>query len=335
MTEGRGASPVIVCLGELLVDFVAQETGVEVGAATTFVKSPGGAIANVAVGLARLGARSRFVGKVGQDPFGRFLHRTMTKEGVDTSSLIFSDQYQTALVFVALDEQRTPSFSFFGDPSADMMLRAEEVGPETLQAAGFLHVGTVSLVREEGRAATMKLIRLARELKVKLSFDPNFRLHLWKDHALVKKLAREIAGSAALLKLNHDELIFLTGEQELRRGAEMIMEWGAEEVVVTLGPEGAYFLGREGEGQAPGFPVEVVDTTGAGDGFIAGLLAFLGEESWPPALDRLAAAVRFANAVAALVTTKVGAVAGLPRRAEVAKFIAVAKISEGKPKWKN
>lgn len=322
MGRDDNSARVIVCMGELLVDFVAQETGVELARATTFTRSPGGAVANVAVGLSRLGVSSRFVGKVGSDPFGGFLRDTLTKEGVDTTPLRVSAEYPTALVFVALDAERVPSFYLFGHPSADQTLTEDEVGAAALAGAEFLHLGTVSLVREDTRRATKKLLRLAQAQKTKVSFDPNFRLHMWKDHALLRQLALEIAGESALVKLNESELLFLTGTAEPSAGARKLAALGVEVVVVTLGPRGAYYYSRDGEGDSPGFPVAAVDTTGAGDGFAAGLLAGLTGKPWPPSAEELAAAVRLANAVGAIVTTAVGAMTALPARGEVEKFLA-------------
>jgi sugar/nucleoside kinase (ribokinase family) len=309
-------------MGEALVDFFAAETVEDVGRANTFIKAPGGAVANTAVGLARLEVKARFVGKVGADPFGRFLQNAMAEEGVDVAFLMESKKYPTALVFVALDERRVPRFIFFGDPSADMMLMEDEIWPTMVEDAAFLHLGTVSMVREPVRGATFKLTGMAREQGVRVCFDPNFRLHLWKDHELLKELAKRTAADAAVVKLNDDELLFMTGEKSLEKGARRVRDWGAEVVVVTLGPEGAYYLCDAGEDMVSGFSTDVVDTTGAGDGFAAGLLASMVElEEWPPAAGSLARSVRFANAVGAMVCAKVGAQSSLPRRSEVDAFI--------------
>jgi sugar/nucleoside kinase (ribokinase family) len=322
MTDNNFA-PFIVCIGEALVDFIAEQTVKDVGRASTFIKAPGGAVANTAVGLARLGVNSRFVGKVGGDPFGRFLQDTMAEEGVDVSFFIESKRYPTALVFVALDESRVPRFIFFGDPSADMMLMEDEIWPTMLEDAAFLHLGTVSMVREPVRGATFKLMGMAREQGVKICFDPNFRLHLWKDHELLKELAKRTAADATVVKLNDEELLFMTGEKSLEKGARRVRDRGAELVVVTLGPQGAYYLCEDGDGEVPGFKVYVADTTGAGDGFAAGLLAAMVElEEWPPAAESLYRAVRFANAVGAMVCTKVGAQSSLPGRSDVDSFMA-------------
>jgi len=329
VSENSGSGPVIVCLGEALVDFIAMETAADMGRARTFIKAPGGAMANTAAGLARLGARARFVGKVGADPFGRFMRETLSAEGVDTRDFITTDQYATGIVFVALDRERVPSYIFYGYPSADMMLREDEVGEGALQDAAFLHLGTVSMVREESRAASFKLMRLAREQGVHISFDPNLRLHLWKDHGLLRDTALKAAAMSGLCKLNAEELRFMTGAERPEAGARRLREMGVEAVVVTLGPEGAYYLCGEGEGRPPGFKVGVVDTTGAGDGFAAGLLMALAEAGeWPPPAALLSRATRFANAAGALVTTSLGAMSSLPRRDQVNAFLAQREKGE-------
>jgi len=318
----NGKAPVIVSMGEALMDFVAHETGVELGRASTFHKRPGGAAANVAVALTRLGIRSRFVTKVGDDPFGRCMLRVLGDEGVDLQYVKVSRRWPTGLVFVALDEDRTPSFSFFGDPSADMMMTEDEIEPEMMKEAAFMHAGTVSMVRPQSRAATFKLMELAREAGAKISFDPNLRLHLWKDHSLAKDLSIKTASMAQLVKLGRDELEFITGASRPEQGAASIRELGPDVVVVTMGKDGAYFACDRGEGEVPAIKVEAVDTTGSGDGFAAGLLAELvGLDHWPPGRDELEAAVRFGSAVGALVATEVGAMSALPDRSRVLEFL--------------
>lgn len=314
--------PLVVCIGEALVDFVARETGVDLEHAVSFTRSPGGAIANVAVGLARLGIRSRLVSGLGSDPFGRFMRKFLEGEGVDVSRVALSDLYPTALVFVSLDENRVPDFWLFNNPSADLMITENDVGRRDIDGAAFLHAGTVSMVTEQARGATLKLIRLARDMGVRFHFDPNFRLHLWKDHEMLKHLALEICAGSQVVKLNADELAFLTGEGEVEAGATRLKELGADVVIVTLGPGGAWFLCDHGEGSVPGFEVEVVDTTGAGDGFAAGLLSVLARlDHWPPDKGDLEGAVRLANAVGAMVTTRTGAVAALPDSGQVKQML--------------
>ena len=313
----------ILCLGEALVDMIAMEVG-DLAGVRTFVKAAGGAVANVTVGLARLGARVSFAGAVGNDPFGRFLRGHLADEGVDVTWLRTSADYPTGVVFVSLNADRVPSFCFYGTPSADMMYGPESVEPAMLDGVGFVHFGTVSMVREESRSATWKLVDLARSQGVKVSFDPNLRLHLWRDHEELRATARRASALASVVKLNEDELRFLTGESGVQAGARALRALGPELVVVTLGPRGTYFLGPKTEGELPGFAVTAVDTTGAGDAFIAGLLSALVSAGWPPDAAALQSAVRRANACGALATTAVGATAGLPRRSGLEDFLRSA-----------
>lgn len=315
----------VLCLGEVLVDLIAQEIGTGLQGANTFVKAAGGAVANTAVGVARLGGRVSFAGQVGADAFGRFLRGHLEAEGVDTRWLRFSSDHPTGVVFVSLDSDRVPSFCFYGTPSADMMYGPDQVEPAMLAGVGFVHFGTVSMVRPESRDATWKLVGLARERGVKVSFDPNLRLHLWRDHGLLKETARRAAAMSHLVKLNRDELHFLTGDDDLAAGAKKLLTAGPDAVVVTLGPEGAYYRTRETEGTTPGFAVATEDTTGAGDAFAAGLLAALTGSAWPPDGETMKRAVLRANACGALATMATGATAGLPRLPELERFLASAR----------
>jgi fructokinase len=311
----------ILCLGEALVDLVAEEVGVDLTAARTFVKTPGGAIANVAVGLARLGVSVRFAGQVGADAFGLFLREYLAGQGVDLRLLRLSPDYPTGVVLVARDRDCSPSFCFLGNPSADMMYGEEEIGEEMLAGVSFAHLGTVTMVREESRAASFKLMRLAAGLGVRLSFDPNLRLHLWRDHALLRRLALEVVGGSDLVKLSVEELRFLSGCERVEAGAARLREQGATLVVTTLGAEGAYYLGPGLEGRVAGFRVQAVDATGAGDAFAAGLLSRLRLLAWPPPEPELREALAAANAAGALAAMAVGATAGLPRPEELAEFL--------------
>jgi fructokinase len=177
------------------------------------------------------------------------------------------------------------------------------------------------MVRDPVRRATHKLMNMAEDKGVKMCFDPNLRFHLWKDHDLLKEFTTVAAARSTIVKLNQDELAFITNEKSIEKGAQKLKDLGAVVVVVTLGPKGAYYLCPNGEGKVDGFSVKVADTIGAGDGFIAGLLAGLAGGPWPPDVAQLEDAVRFANAVGAIVTTHVGAQSSLPRRPEVEAFL--------------
>ena len=170
-----------ICLGELLIDFVPTVTGVNLIEAPAFIKAAGGAPGNVAVGLARLGVRSAFMGKVGDDPFGHFLANTLAEVGVDVSPLRFSAEARTALAFVSLRADGEREFMFYRHPSADMLFTPREVDVDAIQHAKLLHFGSISLIGEPSRSATLYAVDAARAAGCLVSYDPNLRLPLWPD----------------------------------------------------------------------------------------------------------------------------------------------------------
>jgi fructokinase len=308
----------VLCLGEALVDLLPERRG-PLGACGRFEPCPGGAPANVATGLARLGLRVAFRGVVGDDPFGRLLERRLQAEGIECA-LRFAPERPTGLWFVALDERGERSFySPNARFSADKLVAPGDVDRALLARARWLHVGTSAHVLRDGRAALRAAVAAARELGVRVSFDPNVRLHLWEDVGPLRALCADVIPSCTVVKLADDEAELCTGERDPARAAEALVAAGVELACVTLGRGGA--LVRRGADvlEVPAEEVEVVDTTGAGDGFVAGLLAALAPAGPPGPIGGadLARAIRFANRVAARVVARVGAVAGLPRAGEI------------------
>jgi fructokinase len=308
----------VLCLGEALVDLLPERRG-PLESCGRFEACPGGAPANVATGLARLGLRVGFRGVVGDDPFGRLLATRLGAEGI-ACAFRFSRERPTGMWFVALDDRGERSFfSPNARFSADKLLCPADVDRALLARARWLHVGTSAHVLPEGRAALRAAVAAASDLGVLVSFDPNVRLHLWDDLAPLRDLCADVLPRCAVAKLAEDELELCTGERDPERAAARLVALGTGVACVTLGREGA--LVRRGEDvlRVPAEDVEVVDTTGAGDGYVAGLLAALARAGSPAAIPRaeLERAVRFANRVAARVVGRVGAVAGLPRRDEI------------------
>lgn len=309
----------VASFGELLIDFVALESGVTVGEASGFLKAPGGAPANVAVGVAKLGTPSAFVGQVGDDPFGHFLDGVLRAEGVNTAGLRFSAQARTALAFVSLRADGERSFVFYRHPSADMLMTPADVATDVIDAARVFHYGSITLIGEPSRSATRAAIQRARQNGAFISYDPNLRLSLWESADAAR--AGIIAGldGAQLVKVSEEELEFLTG------GSVVDPLWrdGMRLIAVTRGAAGVSLYTRAGVGiDVPGFPVNAVDTTGAGDGFVAGLLVGLLERDFALDADALRAIARFANAVGAITTTGKGAIPSLPTRSAVEAFLA-------------
>jgi fructokinase len=306
----------VVCLGELLIDFVALEHGVSVGDASGFKKAPGGAPANVAVAVARLGYESAFLGQVGDDPFGHYLADVLAADKVDVSGLRFSAEARTALAFVSLRADGERSFMFYRNPSADMLMRPEDVALDVLKGKQIFHFGSITLINEPSRSATIKAAEVARADGLQISYDPNLRLALWPDAEAAR--AGMLAGLeyATVVKVSEEEVEFLTGSREV----SSLWRDSIQLIAVTQGVDGATIYTRDSHQHVPGFKVQAVDTTGAGDGFVAGLLVGLLEhkDDYGTQLESI---VRFANAVGALTTTQLGAIPALPTRADVEKFM--------------
>ena len=312
----------VVCLGELLIDFVPTVTGTSLIDAPAFKKAPGGAPANVAVGLARLGTPSAFMGKVGDDPFGRFLAQILAEAGVDVGPLRFSDAARTALAFVSLRADGEREFTFYRHPSADMLFTPEEVDVEAIRGARALHYGSISLISEPSRGATLHAIEIARAAGCLISCDPNLRLALWPDAEAAREGLRLAMSQAQVVKISDEELRFLTGSDDPAAARQQLWHDRLQLLVVTLGAAGCVYFVPDCEGVVVGFSVQSIDTTGAGDGFVAGLLHGLIRD--PAAVrdqQRLREICRFACAVGALTTTERGAIPALPAYQRVHQFL--------------
>jgi fructokinase len=310
----------VVCFGELLIDFVALESAVTVGDASGFIKAPGGAPANVAVAVARLGHPGAFLGQVGDDPFGHYLAGVLRADNVDTSGLTFSTQARTALAFVSLAEGGERSFVFYRHPSADMLMSPDDVNLSVIDRAKIFHFGSITLIGEPSRSATLAAVEYARSKNLRISYDPNLRLALWPDADAAREGMRSGLKYAHVVKVSDEEVEFLTGGRDVSNLWRDQMEM----IVVTHGAKGATIYTRGSNYYMPGFSVVPVDTTGAGDGFVAGLLVGLldyGDDY----RDHMNEILRFANAVGALTTTKRGAIPALPTRAAVESFLQSPK----------
>jgi len=317
-----GQTNEVMCLGEALVDLVSLEPGRGWKDTRDYRLAPGGAVCNVTVGLARLGVKVGLISKVGSDPFGQMMLDFLKNEGVDVSWICTTKEHLTALVLVALDSRRNPSFFFYGTPGADRMLEAEEISAEAFQGIKVFHFGTISLSVEPVRSATLRAIEMAEKAGALLSFDPNLRFHLWKDHRALKKISWSLIPKVDLIKLNQEELAFLTDTKELENGAETLIRNGAKIVVITLGRKGAFFATEKYQGSVPAFKFKPIDTTGAGDAFAGAMIAWLTRFSRvPPEKPEMVKAVRFANAFAGMSTLKLGAIDGLRSFSGIEKFL--------------
>lgn len=304
----------LVSLGELLIDFAPA--GTDERGLPRFVASPGGAPANVCACFAKLGGTAAFLGKVGDDPFGTMLRKTLERNRIGTDGLVTGREGHTSLAFVTLDESGDRDFCFYRKHGADILFREEELCTELIRESRFFHFGSVSMTDEPARSTTLRAVELARACGCTVSYDPNFRPPLWSSETEAKKWMLRGVGLTDILKVSDEELTVLTGETDFRSGAEALLAMGPSVVLVTCGADGAYFLTKHCFGHEPGFPVRTVDTTGAGDTFLGTFLHSVRalrrtqlSELSEAELHRI---VRRCNAAAAITTTGLGAIAAMP-----------------------
>lgn len=316
-----------ITLGELLIDFVSTTIDVPLGNCPAFVKAPGGAPANVAVGLAKLGVKAGFIGKVGDDPFGHFLVGILSRENVDTSHLKLDRSTRTTLAFVANRSDGRKEISFYRNPGADQMLSPEDIDPDYIRKGKLFHFGSVSMSHSPSREATLHAVGLAKQFGLLVSYDPNWRPPLWDDHEEARRIIWHAMQYADVVKLAEEEWEFVTGTSSFERGARKILDAGAKLVVVTMGERGAWFTNGSVSKSVEPFKIDVVDPLGAGDGFVAALLAqLIGKPIEDTSEDELCQAVRIANAAGAFTCTRMGVIPALPTKAELNAFLERCKV---------
>lgn len=316
-----------LAFGEILIDFVGTESGLFLEKATSFEKCAGGAPANVAVGVSRLGRSSGMIAKVGTDPFGDFLIQTLEQEGVQTTGMARSSQARTTLAFVSIGEDGERDFTFFRHPGADTQWRQEELPRDLIRKASVFHFGSLSLTHPDCRETTCQAVEFARSQGVCCSMDPNLRLMLWDQPEEAVQAVWQVLPQAQFLKVSGEELELLTGLSNESRGLEKLRQAGPHVVVLTRGADPCRLHTRDLSRDIPGFSVPAKDSTGAGDSFVAGWWASIFTQGIslsqladdPEALEK---ACRFAQAAAALTVQGRGAIPALPTREEVEQFLA-------------
>ena len=314
--------PEAVTIGEALIDFVSVEHGVSLRDAPSFLKAAGGGPANVAVGLARLNVQSAFIGRVGDDPFGHFLASTLRDEGVDISQLTYDEDVRTGLAFVSLTAHGERDFLFYRHPAADMRLDVGHFAPEAIAGAQCIEYGSISLIAEPSRRATLEALAIAREHGVTRVCDPNLRLNLWENSEAARQGVGLALSRADVVKMSVEELEFITSEPDPLEALGGLSHSPDRLVVVTAGKAGCFHRAGGMVQHIPGFEVEVVDTTGAGDAFLAAMIAGLLQHGFSAELDVLEGTLRAANAAGALACTRRGAIPALPSRHRLDEFLA-------------
>ncbi|CAK9143380.1 unnamed protein product [Ilex paraguariensis] len=304
----------------LIVSFVS---GVSLAEAPGFLKAPGGAPANVAIAVTRLGGRAAFVGKLGDYEFGHMLAGILKENGVSGDGINFDKGARTALAFVTLRADGEREFMFYRNPSADMLLTPEELNLELIRSAKVFHYGSISLIVEPCRSAHLKAMEAAKDAGALLSYDPNLRLPLWPSAEEAREQIMSIWDKADVIKVSDVELEFLTGSDKIDDESTMSL-WhpNLKLLLVTLGENGCKYYTKNFHGGVEAFHVKTVDTTGAGDSFVGALLCKIVDDQAILEASiktvilydeaRLREVLRFACACGAITTTKKGAIPALP-----------------------
>ncbi len=312
----------VTALGELLIDFT--ENGKSGQGNPLFEANPGGAPCNVLAMLSKLGHKTAFVGKVGNDFFGEQLKDAITEVGIDAAYLRMDEQVHTTLAMVHTYPDGDRDFSFYRDPGADMMLAEDEIPEELIKDSDIFHFGTLSMTHEGVRAATKKAIRIAKEAGALISFDPNLRPPLWKDMNEARIQVLYGLENCHILKISDNEIQWLTGKEDYTEGVEWINErYRIPLILVSMGKQGsrAYYKDMMVE-VSPFLQKNTVETTGAGDTFCGCVLHYICEHGLSDlSEDNLREMLIFANAAASLITTRKGALRVMPEMGEVEALI--------------
>ena len=316
----------VVALGEVLIDFT--QNGKSAQGNGLFEANPGGAPGNVLAMLNNLGKKTSFIGKVGKDQFGLMLKSTLEELGIGTENLMLDDEVHTTLALVHTFEDGDRDFSFYRNPGADMMLRADEVQEDLIKATRIFHFGTLSMTHEGVREATKKALDVAKNAGVMISFDPNLREPLWKSLDEAKEQVLYGLQYADILKISDNEIQWLTGEEDYTEGVKKIRELkDIPLILVSMGKEGsrAYYKDMIVEVK-PFLQENTIETTGAGDTFCANVLNYVLENGLEDlTAEGLEEMLTFANAAASIITTKKGALRVMPTKEDVENFLKSVK----------
>lgn len=313
----------VAALGELLIDFT--ENGVSTQDNPIFEANPGGAPCNVLAMLQKLGHKTAFLGKVGDDIFGKRLRSVVNEAGIDTTGLRVDATARTTLAFVETKADGDRDFSFYRNPGADMMLREEELAEDIIRDTRIFHFGTLSMTDEPVRTATKRAVELAKKSGALLSFDPNIREPLWKSMEDAKEQTAYGLKMCDILKISDNEIRWFTGEMDFDRGAARLKEmYDIPLILLSMGSDGSRAYYKDMVVEQPAFlQQDTIETTGAGDTFGACCLHYIlvhGLENLSQ--EALREMLRFANAAASIITTRRGALRVMPEAGEVQQYLS-------------
>lgn len=311
----------VVALGELLIDFISDDT--PEGANPKYEANPGGAPCNVLAMLSKLGLKTAFIGKVGDDMFGKQLSEAITSCGIDNKGLVIDKTVNTTLAFVHKLPDGDRDFSFYRSPGADMMLNCKEVDNSLLLNTDIFHFGTLSMTDKGVKEATLNAVKKARAAGALISLDPNYRPPLWKSEEEAKKAMLEAVSLCDILKISDNEIIFITGEDDYDKAVDKLRKmYNIPLIFLTLGKDGSRAYYKDIKVEAPGFSMITVDTTGAGDTFFGAALSRICNRGIDKFTEKdFEEILRFSNAAAALITTKKGALKSMPEPEEIVGLV--------------
>ena len=306
----------IVTIGEVLIDLT--QTGRDERGIPQFAANPGGAPANLAVAAAKLGAQTTFIGKVGEDAFGRYLTEVLQENKVDTHYMVTDADHPTTMAVVSVDASGERDFSFYRSANADVMLCKEDIPEEALKAAKIVHFGSVSLTADPARTATLDAAARAKKLGAIITYDPNYRANLWHSEEEAITQMKAPLPLVDILKVSDEELPLLTGTADCENGTAQLAQNGIRLIFVTLGANGVFYRFGEKTGHVAGVPCKVGDTNGAGDTFFGAALSKLCQEDLNSlTADKLESILAFANKAASITTSRRGAIPAMPTLTEV------------------
>ena len=313
----------VISIGEALIDFIPQEKGVGLKDVSNFLRVAGGAPLNVAAAVAKIGGKSQILTKLGVDGFGDHILEEVKPLGVDISKVLRTKEANTALAFVSLKEDGERDFSFYRNPSADMLLNASEIEEEVFEDGGILHFCSVSLIDAPIKEAHRKAVEFAKKHNCLISFDPNVRLPLWETPEACRKAILEFLPLSNIVKISDEELEFITGIADETEALNFLLQGDVEVIIYTKGTNGAEFITKDRKIFSDSFKVKAQDTTGAGDSFIGSFLYQVAEgDNTLESLvnlqeEKVKEILTFSNATAALTVCKKGAIGALPTKDEV------------------
>lgn len=311
----------VIAMGELLVDFTMN--GQSEQGNNLFEACPGGAPCNVLAMLNKLGKKTAFLGKVGNDQFGTLLRNTLDDAGIETTHLLTDENVNTTLAFVHTFPDGDREFSFYRNPGADMMLNENDVDPVFIGQTRLFHFGTLSMTHDGVRAATKKAVTAAKESGALISFDPNLRPPLWSSLELAKEQMEYGCSQCDVLKISDNEIQFLSGKEDYDEGIRFLQEtYQIPLILLTMGKDGSRAYYKDMRVERGGVPCKTIETTGAGDTFCGSALNYVLEHDFNDLTEeQLGEMLTFANAAAAIVTTKKGAIRAMPEKEEVLRLL--------------